>query len=355
MAKESKTLHPLLSVVSNPQSIYAKQYVYSSHGQNKMAYCYIAGTEKELWDFYIKKGVLTLCEVIDARKPCHLYIDIDVNLKETPGINVYNCWEQVKPIIKGHFDLLYPDVPVEFIVMDSTSNKKGSLHIVVKIKGHLFTNASHCGAYMRVLKKIIETDHPQIQGAFSFFDLGIYTRNRLFRMLGQTKAGQRRYLKSHLDFTFENWKSSRVCPISSTNIELIETKEPDGGEPVFSSGSGYGAAGTCTVLSGWVPKCVTGDILEFISCEVGRVERMVFTGKNMKVICNTNNKNCIFQRRQHKSNVLYVVIDLINRSYHIKCHSQHCKKRRSKIHFFDRRLQNIIDQWMDVEVGSQPV
>tara|TARA_B100000902_G_scaffold58201_1_gene65229 strand:- start:1172 stop:2233 length:1062 start_codon:yes stop_codon:yes gene_type:complete len=353
MPTESKSLHSLLSVVSPPQSIYARQYVYTAHGVKKLTYSFIAATEPELWEQYIQKGTLTICEVIDSKKPCHLYIDIDVNLKETPGIKVYDCWKAVQPIISGHFNILYPDVPVDYIVMDSSSNKKGSLHIVIKIKGYLFTNASHCGAYMRVLQKFIETEHPGVEGAFQFFDMSIYTRNRLFRMLGQTKAGQKRYLRSHCDFTFENWRDTRVCPVSS-NATLITTREPDGGVPAYTSGSRYGA-GECTVVSGWVPKCVTGEIYQFLSNEVGKIERMVFTGKNMKVICNTNNRNCRFQKRRHKSNVMYIVINLVNRSYHIKCHSQHCKKKRSKVFFFDERLSNVIDEWMNNKVGSQPV
>ena len=351
MVKESSTLHPLLSCVSYPNSVYAKQYVYKKDNKNKLSYKYIAATEEEIWKQYIEKGILTICEVIGSKQPCHLYIDIDVNLKETPEIKVYECWKAVKPIISNHFEIIFPNTPVDYIVMDSSSSKKGSLHIVIKIKDHLFTNASHCGAYMRVLKKFIENKHSNIEGAFSFFDLGIYTRNRLFRMLGQTKAGQKRYLRSHLDFTFENWRNSRVCPILTKNVELIQMKEPDGGSPIFTSGSSYGA-GQCTITSGWVPECVKGKIFQYLCEEVGTIERMVFTGENMKVVCNTSNKNCVFQKRKHKSNVMYIVIDLINKSYHIKCHSRHCKKRRSKVFYFDKRLSNIIEDWMNTTVTS---
>lgn len=354
MVKESKTLRPLLNTVCVPNSIYAKQFLYKKNNESKMSYKYIAGSEIEIWENYIKKGDLTICEVINSKHPCHLYIDIDVNLKETPNINVYECWDAVKPIISNHFTTVFPNIPVEYIVMDSSSNNKGSLHIVIKIKDRLFTNASHCGAYMRVLKKFIESEHSNVEGAFSFFDLGIYTRNRLFRMLGQTKAGQKRYLRSKLDFTFENWRNSKVCPLSTSGVELIEMKEPDGGAPIFTSGSSYGA-GQCTIVSGWVPSCVKGDVYHFLCEEVGIIQRMVFTGENMKVVCNTSNRACIFQKRTHKSNVMYIVIDLINKSYHIKCHSRHCKERRSKVFFFDKRLSSIIDTWMNTTVTSNIV
>lgn len=349
--RESKKLKPLLDTVGDLESVYAKQITYQRDGKTYLTYRYIAGKEKEVWAM-IEGGCRTLCEVIDSRKPCHLYVDIDVDLKKTPGISALACWEQVRPIMSGHFNTMYGEGNHSFVLMDSSSKTKGSLHIVVKIKDHLFTNASHCGAYMRVLHEFIKKEHPEVQGAYSFFDLGIYTRNRLFRMLGMTKAGQTRYLRCHLDFTFENWKSTRVSPVKSEGYKLIETFEFDGSEPRYSSGF---TSVSSTVVNGWVPPCVTGEIYDFLCNQVGRIERMIYTGENMRVVCNTNNKNCIFARRQHKSNVMFIVINLINKTYHIKCHSSHCKNKRSNIHFFNDHLARVIDEWMNIEVSSGPV
>ena len=347
--KESKTLHTLLHSLGPKESVYAKQVAYTKDGKKRLTYKYIAGTEEQVWQF-IQKGNRTLCEVIAYDRPCHLYIDIDVNKKETPGISAEDCWKQVQPLISSQFNLLFGEGNHSFLIMDSSSSSKGSLHIIVKIKNRLFTNASHCGAYMRVLHEFIKKEHPQLQGAYSFFDLAIYTRNRLFRMLGMTKAGQQRYLKSALDFTFTNWKNTKVCPIDTNGIELIETYEIDGSPPIFSSGFGSGAT---TVVGGWVPKCVTGEICRHLSDTVGKIQRMIYTGENMRVVCNTSCKDCIFVKRRHKSNVLYIVINLINKTYHIKCHSKHCRNKRSKIIHFSPRLQQIIDDWLNIEVGSQ--
>lgn len=345
--KESQTLQPLLTVARPPQSVYARQFIFTKGNEKKLTYRFVLGTEQELWDHFIQKGNRTICEVIDARKPCHLYIDIDVDLKKTPGIKVRECWEAVRPVIDGHFQTLYEETP-DYIIMDSSSQTKGSLHAVVKLKGRLFTNASHCGAYMRVLKQYIEVVRPELQGAYQFFDLGIYTRNRLFRMLGNTKAGQDRYLTTGDPFTFEAWQAARVCPVEADG-ELIVTLEPDHTPAKFSSGSTVGS----TVIVGWVPSCVKGEIHDHLCEAVGPIQRMVCTGENMKVICNTSNRNCIFLKKRHKSNVLYIVVDLIQRCYHVKCHSAHCKKKRGKRIFFDARLSKIIDDWMSVEVSSR--
>lgn len=366
MAQESKTLQPFLNEVNGKtdKSIYAKQISYTKDGEERYTYRYILGTEMELWNTYISKGVLTLCEVIDARKPCHLYIDIDVNLKKTPGISVTNCWETVRPIIYDNLCELYKKDAITMIVMDSSSQEKGSLHIVVKIQGKLFTNAAHCGAYMRVLQKFIETEKPEAQGAYSFFDLGIYTRNRLFRMLGQTKAGQNRFLRCVDEFTkkylqvnddnitFESWKRARVCPVNPSGFKLIEMLELDNTVPRFSSGSSLNST---TVVCGWVPQFIKGDMYNYLSRNVGEIERMVYMGKNMKIVCNTRNKNCIFLQRQHTSNRLYIVISLVDKCYHIKCHSTKCRNKRSEAYYFNKKFSQMIEDWLTLEVGSEPI
>jgi hypothetical protein len=349
--RESKKLKPLLDTVGDNESVYAVQKSFQKNGKTCLTYWFIVGSEIEVWSM-IESGCRTLCEVIDSRKPCHLYIDIDVDLKKTPSICARQCWEQVRPIISGHFNTMYGEGNHKYIVMDSSSKTKGSLHIVVKIKNRLFTSAAHCGAYMRVLHEFIKKEHPHLQGAFNFFDMGIYTRNRLFRMLNMTKCGQTRYLRCELDFNFENWKLTRVCPVNSEGVDLIQMFEFDGTEPRF--GSGFGSE-TSTVVSGWVPPCVTTDIYKFLCNEYGNIPRMIYTGENMRVICNTENKNCMLARRTHKSNVMYIVINLINKSYHVKCHSRHCKNKRSAMQFFDDRLSNIIDEWMNMEVSSAPL
>lgn len=352
--RECNKLKDLLSNVGENESVYARQTTYVQKGQTKLTYKYIAGTEEEIWEL-IQNGTNTICEVIDARKPCHLYIDIDVDRKKYPNIKAFDCWNDVKPLIENHFESLCGKGSYRFIVMDSSSEKKGSLHIVVKVKNCLFKTAAHCGAYMRILYQVIKDEHPAKQGAFSFFDLGIYTRNRLFRMAYQTKATEQRYLEivgSMEDPNFDSWKDARVCPVNSGTVKLMTPTEPDGTEARFSSRFSSSSA---TVVSGWVPPCVRGSICDFLSSEYGNIERMIYTGMNMRVVCNTNRKDCILAKRKHKSNVMYVVINLIQKTYHLKCHSRHCKNKRSKTFQFNEDHTNLIDDWLNMSMGSSPL
>jgi len=351
--KESKLLQPLLDAVSGKRSVYARQFIYKHRNVEKRTYRFILATEAEIWNNYIENGQRTILEIIPEKKPCHLYIDIDVDLKKTPGIKAQECWDAIKPIIANHFELLYPNDTIVFVVMDSSSAKKGSLHIIVKISGRLFHNASHCGAYMRVLKEFIAQKHPSLQGHYAFFDLGIYTRNRLFRMLGQTKAGQKRYLTGDQPCTFDTWRAARVCPVEiPDDIFLIETKEIDQSEPSYTSGSKVSS----TVTVGWVPPCFTSgahSIHDHLTEAWGEFPRVVFFPEGLKIVCTTDNHNCIFQQRAHSSNVLYLVVDLLHNCYHVKCFSAKCKGKRSKMHFLNKEHEEVINDWLNREVGSE--
>lgn len=361
MVKESSTLHVLLEQTGGNKSAYALQVQYMNKDKKKkISYRYVLGTQEEIWQLYIEENFLTICEVIQVDKACHLYLDIDVDLKETPGIDVRECWSKIQPIIVQHMhayinreltpESARPSSDVSFNIMDSSSDTKGSLHIVVKVADHLFKNAAHCGAYMRCLQKWIELNQPSLQGHFMFVDMGVYTRNRLFRMLGNTKVGQRRFLTNGKEFTFESWVDARVQPVNiSLDMKMIEFEELDHSEPKYSSSSGLG---TAQMIVGWVPECVKGNIMKFLCEEVAPINRMVSTPWNFKVICNTTSKECIFQHRTHKSNVNYIVIDLLNRSYHIKCHSAHCKHKRSDKYYFKDEQTQIIDDWMAMTVKS---
>lgn len=351
--KESKLLQPLLDASNGNQTVYARQFIYTHLNVQKCTYRFILATEAEIWELYIQKGQRTILEIIPEKKPCHLYIDIDVDLEKTPGIKAHDCWDAIKPIIVDNFNVLYPDDTVTFIVMDSSSNKKGSLHIIVNIEGRLFLNASHCGAYMRVLKEFIAQKHPSLQGHYAFFDLGIYTRNRLFRMLGQTKAGQKRYLTGDRPCTFETWRAARVCPVEiPSDIFLIETKEIDQSEPSYTSGCKVSS----TVTVGWVPPCFTcgpRSIQNHLMEKWGAFPRVVFFPEGLKVVCTTDNHNCIFQQRAHGSNVLYLVVDLLHNCYTVKCFSAKCKGKRSKVHFLNKEHEEVINDWLNREVGSE--
>ena len=93
---------------------------------------YIVAREKLFWDHCMSPldpKERCFFEVIELDKPCHLYIDLDVDLVKYPMIDVHD----VKDMVCGHIEsVLYDKFDkenVSKIVAESSNDKKGSLPV----------------------------------------------------------------------------------------------------------------------------------------------------------------------------------------------------------------------------------
>lgn len=296
--------------------------IFQNHG--KSGRYYVADTLENYWSRYLNAGIRTGCELVEKEKPCHLFIDLDVDKQKYPSIDVQQIWVTLEKYI----DFLlteYREIPLVDITKQlhfSSDVNKGSMHIIYKIKGKIFQSSAHVGAFMRCVQQYVEEECVKDLIIFDnhFVDMGIYTQNRLFRMLGCTKYGQQRHLTNHADFTFENWSENLVQPLVN-DAEIIPIAEPDNSSPRYTSG-GAGYSG----ITGWVPRCVN-PLLEYISETHARVTRVHAFPMSFTFACNLSTKKCPFKGGEHSSNVLYVVINLVKFSYRIRCHSSKCHSR----------------------------
>jgi len=111
-----------------------------------------------------------------------------------------------------------------FLILDSTSSKKFSRHVIFAMKDVAFKNNSHVGRFIKTIcndmmlylksdmqthkilshfdkanieEMFVETDH----GKRLFIDNGVYTKNRHFRLYLSTKWGKQSYLRVSMDCT----------------------------------------------------------------------------------------------------------------------------------------------------------
>jgi hypothetical protein len=346
MVRESNQLHPLFEYATNRTGVFAIQYKWEKNGEFEKTYKFVLASNIEFWERFMSERGCTGCEVIRENSNCHLYIDIDVNLCETPGIQARVCWESVEPVIRFICENRFPGKTIEYVLMDSNNHKKSSMHIVVKIEGHIFKSGAHCGAFMRCLQHLIETDYQSLQGAFSFFDMGVYTKNRLFRMLGCTKIDENRPLTDGVALTYDRWMRSRICPLEH-DLKVIEMLEKTGEEPKYTNTRG-GISSFST--SGIIPPCVH-EAVKFLST-ILPITRVVSIPWVFKFCCNTDVKDCRFQQRRHKSNVQYLVLDLMTKTYVIRCRSHHCKELKSDRFNLCPEICELIDKWLNTTISS---
>ena len=282
---------------------------------------YIVAREKLFWDHCM--GPLDpkercFFEVIELDKPCHLYIDLDVDLVKYPMIDVHD----VKDMVCGHIESVLYDKfdkeDVSKIVAESSNDKKGSLHILYKIKGMVFANNAHVGAFMRRIKKFKVDPIPQDKDIWQLFvDMCVYSRNRLFRMLGSTKLGENRLKKvTDMHFNFNNWQLCQVQPLCLRNAECITVDEPDGSPAKYKG-----------VAKVFMPNSYQPHMKKLL-VEFGNSIAPVRGLQHMPSIrmwnINLHQKKCPYKNGVHGKNTNYILV-YPNGTYSIRCWSQKLK------------------------------
>lgn len=254
-------------------------------------------------------------EVIEEDKPCHLYIDLDVNLEKYPSIDVY----QVKNMVCSHveFGLRQMEFGIEnILISDSSSPKKGSIHILYKIKNKIWANNAHVGAFMRSCMEKRVKHHPEDYHMWSLFvDMCVYSRNRLFRMTGCTKKHENR-VKTVVgqSLNYNNWLNNLIQPMFHEDREIIETYEPDG------SPAKYMGAKSKHLPSTYHPG-IKDDLTDFVR-DIAPVRGVQYSPRYRIWIINLAKHTCVFKGGVHGKNTNYMVVYRRDGTYSFRCWCQ---------------------------------
>lgn len=288
---------------------------------------YVIGSNKEYWDEYLARGIRYGYECIRKDIPCHLYIDFDVDKKKYPSIKVLEIWQILEKwidLVLSSEPYLFPESDISKNIQFSSNEHKGSMHVIYKIKNRIFKNNSHVGAFMRCVRELIETESPNDMVMFDekFVDMSIYSKNRLFRMLGCSKYGQNRYLTNNDPYTYDNWVKTKVQPHIGIPVEYVQIFEPDGSEPSYS---GHGSSGnTCSPDDLSHLKPIFEHIEEKFNTTITRYHEFPL---RQVVACNLKTKFCNFKGEEHSKNTPFININTQTYRYTVKCHSLKCKHK----------------------------
>ena len=180
----------------------ADEKIYSMDVNKRGAKQFLARTLPSMWSL-MQDGFLNYCEVIEDR-PCHMYFDIDEG-------NVRQKWGVLEKMLDFMFHAMKEKVgTVEYIFLDASQGTKQSAHIIVIAEKYLLESPVQGRSFYQRLVDIYGDDVPTI-------DLSVYTRNRCFRMLANSKYGQNRPLVG-LNWSMENWVRTLVQPVRSKEV-----------------------------------------------------------------------------------------------------------------------------------------
>jgi hypothetical protein len=178
----------------------------SSQDQGKRSY--IVASNEAFWRRY--RSMIPhnrhYYEVIRAGRPCHLYFDLEycrVANPQSDGDQMVRtlCSEVRTALGESYFNGRCPECRI--VDLDSTTSRKFSRHVIVRISAAAFSNNVHAGSFVHALLSSLASrraDEPLIAALFvapkaseaprkpsaaanvCFVDTSVYTRNRCFRL-----------------------------------------------------------------------------------------------------------------------------------------------------------------------------
>jgi hypothetical protein len=359
---------------------------------------------------------VSLHEVIRECEPCHLYFDVEFYLAENPELNgdamidclLRYCFE----LLKRHFGVCATVSNV--VQLDASTVSKFSRHVIVHMPNAVFRNNLHCGQFVfamldelagrREFDKQIDilfvnkqsdsassTSHGlgDLPQQVPCCDVGVYTRNRCFRLYRTTKFDKKNPFlwvspptASELDKKekamtdskrdpdeeekeAKRFKASLVVPwdeLHPERVNVLEWKDvsrmgTNGWRPRNSSNSGDGGLddriGTSeggplsipfpsirlflealfTLTADQHPmatewQTLVGEEMPAYFTQYGalRIRRWKLVPQTATLIVSTfGNRFCMNIGREHKSNTQYYVFDLQRQDFVQKCYDPDCR------------------------------
>lgn len=219
----------------------------------------------------------TFYEVLLTDLPCHIYIDIEVERSFNEQIDPDAVTEAFTSAFLAYIDVhpITRGIPCRMEEMDSSSANKYSKHYLAKLEGHMLASNYCVGALMRGFERwlsfggkgwifadkehtmpdpsalhAISASDRSIPGSPMYawkddskqkrifvVDLSVYTRRRLFRLLGNTKLNKNRPLVhkdqlSELDPAVFARTLVQYTPVPVVPLHILEW---NGSEPKSTS------------------------------------------------------------------------------------------------------------------------
>ena len=409
------------AAVPRPEPPKMRYFSLERHGDGRRAF--VAASLEAFWARYESLPVdhRHHYELIRADTPCRLYYDLEFSTETNPDADGERAVDALARLTlerlanehgvgvesNGSIEPFDPrDVVVDLKSTTSEeARKKFSRHLVFRLPGVAFASAAHCGEFVRRLHadassrrgSDADCDAVFVRGEnaladaprdVSFVDLGVYTRNRAFRLYLSSKHGKthrmlqppasRFFRASAGEATRPCLETFKACLVSEP-ADLIGADEgegtSDGGErrPGVSRGktrlleypgvgasgpygfgkrhdcggsavlSGYGLGGvepkqrapsvssfaadeTCPVRLTAAFVCADFDAWSPAGCSGASVRAWTASpGLGVATLHMQGNRFCENTERAHKSNNVSFTVDFREGAYYQRCHDPDCR------------------------------
>eukprot|EP00730_Choanoeca_flexa_P017805 TRINITY_DN8610_c0_g1_i2.p1 TRINITY_DN8610_c0_g1~~TRINITY_DN8610_c0_g1_i2.p1 ORF type:complete len:520 (+),score=104.42 TRINITY_DN8610_c0_g1_i2:132-1691(+) len=209
-------------------------YVFSSEidGSTTGSRRYLVAELSTFWMRYYRMTNRHYYELIPEHRPCHLYYDLEYPKAMNPARDGNAMTAALVDATLHHLRVKY-NLSVDkqdVLILDSTTERKFSQHVIVRVPGCMFADNIHIGLFVQELllktgvaweklevheatKAVLDDEQPRETGttdldvyeqlasklliynkdgeSVPFVDTGVYTKNRNFRLYLSSKRGKR--------------------------------------------------------------------------------------------------------------------------------------------------------------------
>ncbi|XP_077259628.1 DNA-directed primase/polymerase protein [Temnothorax americanus] len=332
-------------------------YQQPSDGSRK----FVVAHPEVYWWYYKIKPPEEKCsyEVIPKDSPCWLYLDLEYSIELNPLCDGSRITRTLIDIIRAyllnHYYLLCDRS--NFLILDSTSSKKFSRHIIFTLKDVAFKDNFHVGKLVKTICNDIlfylKSDNPSHgilnhfnkadlkemlvmtqHGEKLFVDTGVYTKNRHFRVYLSTKWGKQSYLTVSADCVHNPVNKCKEKELgifldslisyfpNKQNLVMLEfSNQSDVKAQLYSKVPRQPSHENDNQTSPYP------EIDRYISSliEPGKIRSARYFDKNKTLRYEIyGNRYCENIGRYHKSNNVYWIVDLNTKKIYQKCHDSDC-------------------------------
>ena len=176
------------------------KFVFTVEVSNSGMRQYLVTSTEDFWAFYVTQKNKNCYELLQVNQRCKLHLDLEFN-------KPMNCSKEGVTAVKQIIEIIVRKLktkhgvsigPEEVMCLDSSDDVKFSVHIIFCTI--TFASNVHCGVFVKNTMAELNDKEKEVimvkngSRLKSMVDVGIYTRNRQFRLYQSSKFGQNRPL-----------------------------------------------------------------------------------------------------------------------------------------------------------------
>jgi hypothetical protein len=283
---------------------------------------YFLASFSEFGKFYFGLASSERCfyELIGENELSKLYLDVEFSKEENPNLDGATMMQNLLSNLREFIQFQFHSVNFSLVDLESPYEHKFSRHCI--FKNLVFRNNLQIGEFMRDFKDylLLRKDREDVQMLFLandkfVVDLGVYNKNRNFRLLLSSKKGKNSYLSPVVEGEETGQKAlffdSLVCHIDEGSTKILDyASKNEATSSNFQRNRSVGHVAESTCVPSPFPS-VDRFVKEEILKESGFIRSAVYFSVSNRIVYNIGNyRFCANINRPHKSNGVYFVCDV---------------------------------------------